>query len=278
LAGRAILFVVVAIGTLPVASAEARTQHFFGHSTCGEGRALCPSQRHEFTASLRGHYLRDIYAPSSCEYVDGSGTDSTAVGPPSRIRVHRSGRFHSRGSHFSISGRVAAGRVTGRIDATTPASNPPYALACKTKGLRFRAHYVKRRLYHTGTYRGAASCPRHEIECPAQVRRITLRVRSGRAVSLSAHLACETDTHATKQVTFRIPRLRLDWYGRFDRATDHFGTTEIAQQATGAVRGNRVIGKLDYYEQGAIPGDEDYFCHTRPEFKASRRPPTGSRE
>lgn len=263
---RTILLSALMVVAVPVTDAHA-SRHFLGHSTCGSGSASCPRQHKEFTALTRGRYLYAVALPFRCTYTDGSGT-GTGFAYARRIRVRESGRFRWTGRDLRIVGRLERGRLTGRITATEPGSNPPYDSNCKVHRLRFRGRYIEHALHRAGSYRGTVRCESVSARCPAQHHRVTLRVRGNHLVGFRTTLTCRTEAHATKRIRVKIGPVQLDWYGRFsadiDRST---ASTNGSFDLRGAARGERVRGVLRYYEENS---GGNHYCQGNTTFTASR--------
>jgi hypothetical protein len=262
------LVVVAAVaGVLAVpAGAAAKTRHYFGHTTCGAGTATCPHQREEITMSRLGHSLRAFKTKVTCTF-GGETQPNTLVALNNSIHVRKSGRFKYKSSDLTIKGRASAKRITGSLSFVQPPDEGD-TNSCRVSGVRFTAKYKKHPLYRTGKWKGTASCEAGFSGCPEQTQVLTMRVKKGRIVNMSAELQCDQGSGGSKTVLFHIDRVPIDWYGHFQVHTDYQGSTSsFSYQALGRARGAHLSGGLEYFEG---TNDNMYTCEAFPTIAASR--------
>lgn len=219
--------------------------------------------------SLRGHSLRAFKTAVTCAWDDpGLGTQAnTTVALDRKIHVRKSGRFKYQSSHLTIKGRAGAKRITGSLSFV---ESPPEGetSSCRVSGVRFTARYKKSPLYRTGKWRGTARCGAGFANCPEQTQVLTMRVKRGRIVNMSAELECERDTGGTKTVLFHLDRVPIDWYGHFSgHAEFHGSTSSFSYDAAGRARGTHLTGGINYFEG---TNDNAHTCEAFPRVVASR--------
>jgi hypothetical protein len=270
---RKLLLLAGVLGLLAVPGvAQAKTRHYFGHTTCGAGSAKCPVQHEEITMSRVGSSLRAFSTQVTCVWDDASaGTQpNTSLVLDKKIHVRRSGRFTYKRTNLTIKGRIHGKRITGSVAVNFLPNEDEEGMGdCRVKGLHFSAVYKKKPMYALGKWKGTAHCGPGFSNCPEQSQRLTMRLKKGRIVNMTAELKCAVDSGAsTKTILFHLDHVAIDWYGHFRGESDYTGSDSTFSLGTGGLaRGRHLSGGINYFE--STDGNV-HTCEASPTIAAAR--------